>query len=173
MSGNSGSVLSTAFRNRTNGVLAGLLFVFLAVFIGITVYVNTLANRDEQYIEHAGELRVLSQELAKNAVEAAGGKREAFAELKAARDNFEMRLGYLTRGNAETGLPPAEVAAMSDVSGVWADVQTNADQIIRAQDIILSLHEVAATLAETIPQLQVEYDEIVEILLDNDEVPWE
>ncbi|MCA6063114.1 methyl-accepting chemotaxis protein [Thalassolituus marinus] len=168
MSGNSGSVLSTAFRNRTNGVLAGLLFVFLAVFIGITVYVNTLANRDEQYIEHAGELRVLSQELAKNAVEAAGGKREAFAELKAARDNFEMRLGYLTRGNAETGLPPAEVAAMSDVSGVWADVQTNADQIIRAQDIILSLHEVAATLAETIPQLQVEYDEIVEILLDND-----
>ena len=77
MSGNTGSVLSTAFRNRTNSVLAGLLFVFLAVFIGITVYVNILVDRDDQYIEHAGELRVLSQELAKNATEAAGGKQAA------------------------------------------------------------------------------------------------
>ncbi|MAY15371.1 MAG: chemotaxis protein [Oceanospirillaceae bacterium] len=167
MSGNTGSVLSTVFRNRINGVLAGLLFVFLAVFIGITVYVNLLANQDEQYIDHAGELRVLSQELAKNAVEAAGGKREAFGQLKIARDNFATRWGYLTKGDSANGLPPAEVATMTNVEGVWNKVQGNADQIIRAQDIILSLHEVAATLAETIPQLQVEYDEIVEILLDN------
>ncbi|MCD8521817.1 MAG: methyl-accepting chemotaxis protein [Saccharospirillaceae bacterium] len=168
MSGNTGSVLSTVFRNRINGILAGLLFVFLAVFIGITVFVNRLANQDEQYIEHAGELRVLSQELAKNAVEAAGGKREAFGQLKLARDNFATRWGYLTRGDAANGLPAAEVATMTNVEGVWNKVQGNADQIIRAEDIILSLHEVAATLAETIPQLQVEYDEIVEILLDND-----
>jgi twitching motility protein PilJ len=167
MSGNTGSVLSTVFRNRINGVLAGLLFVFLAVFIGITVYVNRLANQDEQYIDHAGELRVLSQELAKNAVEAAGGKREAFGQLKIARDNFATRWGYLTKGDSANGLPAAEVATMTNVEGVWNKVQGNADQIIRAQDIILSLHEVAATLAETIPQLQVEYDEIVEILLDN------
>src|SRR5690554_1681847 len=70
MSRNTGSVLSAVFRNRLNGILAGLLFVFLAVFIGITVYVNALANRDDQYLEHAGELRVLSQEVAKNAVDA-------------------------------------------------------------------------------------------------------
>ena len=168
MSGNSGSVLSTVFRNRTNGVLAGLLFVFLAVFIGITVYVNLLADRDDQYIEHAGELRVLSQELAKNATEAAGGKKEAFAELKLARDNFETRWSYLVNGDAASGLPPADVASMTNVQTVWNKVKSNADQIIRSQDVILSLHEVAATLAETIPQLQVEYDEIVEILLDND-----
>jgi len=167
MSGNTGSVLSTVFRNRINGVLAGLLFVFLAVFIGITVYVNRLANQDEQYIEHAGELRVLSQELAKNAVEAAGGKKEAFGQLKIARDNFATRWGYLTKGDSANGLPAAEIATMTNVEGVWNKVQGNADQIIRAEDIILSLHEVAATLAETIPQLQVEYDEIVEILLDN------
>ncbi|MEL7400034.1 MAG: type IV pili methyl-accepting chemotaxis transducer N-terminal domain-containing protein, partial [Pseudomonadota bacterium] len=167
MSENTGSVLSTVFRNRANGILAGLLFLFLGIFIAITVYVNALANRDDQYIEHSGELRVLSQELAKNAVEAAGGKEEAFGQLRLARDNFEQRWGFLTRGNPETGLEPAEVATMTDVQGIWDSVKGNADQIIRAQDIILSLHEVAATLAETIPQLQVEYDEIVEILLDN------
>lgn len=167
MSGNTGSVVSAVFGNRINGILAGLLVLFLGAFIVITVYVNSLASRDDQYIEHAGELRVLSQELAKNAVEAAGGKEEAFGQLRLARDNFDTRWGYLTRGNADTGLEPAEVATMTDVQGIWDSVKGNADQIIRAQDIILSLHEVAATLAETIPQLQVEYDEIVEILLDN------
>ena len=168
MSGNSGSILSTTFQNRTNSVLVGLLVVFLAVFGGITVYVNILADRDDQYLEHAGELRVLSQELAKNATEAAGGKQAAFSELKQARNSFAEHWNYLIKGDSATGLPPAEMAAMTDVGALWNTVRTNADQIVRAEDVILSLHEVAATLAETIPQLQVEYDEIVEILLDND-----
>ncbi len=171
MSRNTGSVFSAVFRNRLNGILAGLLFVFLAVFIGITVYVNALANRDDQYLEHAGELRVLSQELAKNAVEAAGGKRAAFAELRAARDNFEQRWGYISKGNPQTGLSAADLDAMPNVQALWDKVKGNADQIIRTQDVILSLHEVAATLAETIPQLQVEYNEIVEILIDSGSTP--
>jgi len=167
MSGNTSSAKSTAFSNRANGILAALLVVFLGVFVGITVWVNILADRDEQYIEHAGELRVLSQELAKNAVEAAGGKEDAFGQLREARDKFATRWVYLTKGDATNNLPAAEVASMTGVQGVWETVQGNADQIIRSQEIILSLHEVAATLAETIPQLQVEYDEIVELLLDS------
>lgn len=167
MSKTKGNALSVALRSRANGVLALLLIVFLAVFIGITVAVNLLSNRDEQYLESAGELRVLSQELAKNAVEAAGGKKAAFAELKTARDNFNTRWGYLSQGNDETGLSPAELNAMPKVQSLWTKVSANTDQIIRAQSVILSLHDVAATLSETIPQLQVEYDEIVEILLDS------
>jgi twitching motility protein PilJ len=144
-----------------------MLIVSILAFLGVTVFVNNQANEDKEYIAHSGELRVLSQELAKNAVEAAGGKAEAFALLRGARDNFETRWTYLNKGNSKTGLPPAELAGMTDVQGLWNKVSNNADQILQAQDIILSLHEVAATLAETIPQLQVEYDEIVEILLDN------
>ncbi|MDP2505442.1 MULTISPECIES: methyl-accepting chemotaxis protein [unclassified Oceanobacter] len=167
MSSKAGNVFSTVLKNGVNGVLAVLLVASLGLFIGITVYVNSLQNRDEQYIEHAGELRVLSQQMATNAVESASGNREAFEQLRIARDNFEVRWNYLKNGNPEVGLAPAEVASMTDVQQVWDSVSQNADQIVRAQDIILSLHEVAATLSETIPQLQVEYDEIVEILLDN------
>lgn len=162
-----GSVLTATFQNRTNGILAGLLFLFLAIFIGVTVTVNMLSSRDEQYLEHAGELRVLSQELAKNAVEAAGGKKEAFAELRGARDNFANRWNILQNGDDESGLSPADFGAMPQVDTLWNKVRGNADQIIRTQNVILSLHEVAETLSETIPQLQVEYDEIVEILLDS------
>jgi len=167
MSKETGSVWSTVLANPRSGALTIMLIVSIMVFLGVTLYVNSLANDDKSYISHSGELRVLSQELAKNAVEASAGKEEAFAQLKIARDNFEQRWGYLSNGNDETGLPPADIATMSDVQGLWNQVKGNADQILEAQDIILSLHEVAATLAETIPQLQVEYDEIVEILLDN------
>lgn len=167
MSRDGGNVLSTVFRNKTNGILATLLVVFLGVFLGITVYVNTLTNRDDQYLEHAGELRVLSQELAKNALEAAGGQASAFDELRAARHGFEERWGYMMRGDDSTGLPPASLDNMTDVQTIWQRVQSDADQIIRSENIILSLHEVASTLSETIPRLQVEYDEIVEILLES------
>lgn len=163
----SDSVLTTVFRNRLNGALAGLLIIFLATFISITVVTNYSSKRDEQYLEHTGELRVLSQELAKNAVEAAGGKEDAFAELKIARDNFELRWGYLVKGDDNNNLSPAEYESMSKLDSLWQQVKRNSDQIVRTRDVILSLHEVAATLAETIPQLQVEYDEIVEILLDS------
>lgn len=163
----SDGVLTTVFRNRSNGALAGLLIIFLATFISITVVTNYSSKRDEQYLEHTGELRVLSQEMAKNAVEAAGGKEEAFSELKIARDNFELRWGYLVNGDESSNLSPAEYQSMSQLDSLWQRVKRNSDQIVRTRDVILSLHEVAATLAETIPQLQVEYDEIVEILLDS------
>ena len=167
MSRETGSVWSTVFGNPRAGIFTVMLIVSILAFLGVTVFVNNQANEDKEYIAHSGELRVLSQQLAKNAVEAAGGKGEAFALLRKARDNFETRWTYLNSGDPSTGLPPAELAAMTDVQGLWNKVSNNADQILQAQDIILSLHEVAATLAETIPQLQVEYDEIVEILLDN------
>ncbi|MEC8443900.1 MAG: methyl-accepting chemotaxis protein [Pseudomonadota bacterium] len=152
---------------QSNVSLVGLMFVFLLGFIGITIWVNILTMKDEQYLEHSGELRVLSQELAKNAVEAAGGKADAFTQLRQARDNFDKRWGYLTSGDEASDLAPAEEAAASGVQATWNSVKADADQIIRSEEIILSVHEVAELLAETIPQLQVEYDEIVDILLES------
>ena len=55
-----------------------VLFIALIVFIMLLfanfAYLNTQSNYDKQYISHAGELRVLSQRIAKNATEAAAGK---------------------------------------------------------------------------------------------------
>ena len=166
---NSGSAILSALvgNSARMGFIAGFLAFFLA-FLAITVYVNYKSGQDKQYISHSGELRVLSQQIAKNAVEAAAGKEEAFMLLRKARTNFETRWGYLHKGDAGAGLPPSPVEGISDMNTLWGDVRGSADRILETQDTVLSLHEVAATLAETIPQLQVEYDEVVEILLDND-----
>ena len=156
-------------RSRSQIVV---LFVALIVFIVLLfvnfAYLNTQSNYDKQYIGHAGELRVLSQRIAKNASEAAAGKPQAFKLLADARNDFDMRWSFLRKGDKATGLPAAPVAVRAELDAVqkdWEALRKNTDVILANEQTVLSLHQVAATLAETIPQLQIEYDKVVDILL--------
>jgi len=149
-----------------------VLFIALIVFIMLLfanfAYLNTQANYDKQYIGHAGELRVLSQRIAKNATEAAAGKAAAFKLLSDARNDFAQRWGYLKKGDPATGLPPAPSTVRPEMRAVqldWERLLKNTDAILSSEQTVLSLHQVAATLAETVPQLQIEYEKVVEILL--------
>ncbi|QKE64937.1 type IV pili methyl-accepting chemotaxis transducer N-terminal domain-containing protein [Aquipseudomonas campi] len=165
---NAGNLLAGV---RSNTLIAGLfivLIISIVLLFANFAYLNTQSNYDKEYISHAGELRVLSQRIAKNATEAATGKAEAFPLLKEARNGFQERWGFLTEGNEATGLPPAPASMQADMDAVqkdWDSLRKNADAILASEQTVLSLHQVAATLAETIPQLQVEYEEVVDILL--------
>ncbi|WP_121104140.1 methyl-accepting chemotaxis protein [Pseudomonas sp. WPR_5_2] len=148
------------------------LFIALIIFIMLLfanfAHLNTQATYDKQYIGHAGELRVLSQRIAKNATEAAAGKAAAFKLLSDARNDFAQRWSYLKKGDPSTGLPPAPAAVRPEMRAVqvdWERLLKNTDAILSSEQTVLSLHQVAATLAETVPQLQVEYEKVVEILL--------
>ena len=158
---------------RSSSLIAGL---FIALIVSIVLlfanfaYLNTQSNYDTEYISHSGELRVLSQRIAKNATEAAAGKAEAFGLLRDARNDFQTRWGYLTEGHEESGVPPAPEAVQTQMAAVqqdWDSLRGNTDAILASEQTILSLHQVAETLAETIPQLQVEYEEVVDILLES------
>ncbi|WP_246765843.1 type IV pili methyl-accepting chemotaxis transducer N-terminal domain-containing protein, partial [Pseudomonas syringae] len=156
-------------RSRTQIIL---LFVALIVFIMLLfanfAYLNTQSNYDKQYIGHAGELRVLSQRIAKNATEAAAGKTQAFKLLADARNDFDVRWGYLRKGDPATGLPAAPDLIRDELRTVqrdWEGLRKSTDVILASEQTVLSLHQVAATLAETIPQLQAEYEKVVENLL--------
>jgi twitching motility protein PilJ len=158
---------------RSTSLIAGLFVVLIVAIVLLFAnfaYLNTQANYDKEYISHAGELRVLSQRIAKNSSEAAAGKAEAFALLKDARNDFEQRWNHLVKGDSATGLPAAPAAVKVEMDAVqkdWDSLRKNADAILASEQTVLSLHQVAATLAETIPQLQVEYEEVVDILLES------
>ena len=156
---------------RSSSLIAGLfigLIVSIVLLFANFTYLNVQSGYDTEYITHAGELRVLSQRIAKNATEAAAGKAEAFVLLKDARNDFDRRWGYLSKGNPDSGLPmvPFDVAArMEAVEKDWNRLRRDTDVILSSEQTVLSLHQVATTLSETIPQLQVEYEEVVDILL--------
>ncbi|WP_203142167.1 methyl-accepting chemotaxis protein [Marinobacter mangrovi] len=154
--------------NKLVGGLIGALIVLTVLLVAVLFIINRDSRHDQEYIAHASELRVLSQEIAKNASEAAGGTPEAFDQLQRSRDQFAKLWGFLTEGNPKTGLPASELATKSGVQADWNAVRERADTIISTREAVLGLHKVAQTLNENIPQLQVEYDDIVQILLDND-----
>jgi hypothetical protein len=115
------------------------LFVCLIVFIMLLfvnfAYLSTQSNYDKQYIGHAGELRVLSQRIAKNATEAASGKAAAFKLLADARNDFDTRWQYLKKGDKNTGLPaaPAEVTdELKAVQNDWENLRKSTDVILLA-----------------------------------------
>jgi twitching motility protein PilJ len=156
-------------RSRSQIVV---LFICLIVFIMLLfvnfAYLSTQSNYDKQYIGHAGELRVLSQRIAKNATEAAAGKAAAFKLLGEARNDFDTRWQYLKKGDKSTGLPAAPAAVGDELKAVqtdWENLRKSTDVILAREQTVLSLHQVAATLAQTIPQLQIESEKVVEILL--------
>ncbi|OEY65859.1 methyl-accepting chemotaxis protein [Marinobacter sp. X15-166B] len=151
--------------------VAGLIITLIALtalLIAVLFIINKNSNSDQEFLAHTSELRVLSQEIAKNATEAAGGTEAAFDQLRRSRDEFAQRWSYIVDGNPQTGLPANPAAADSEVNTNWATVRANADRILSSGDAVLHLQQVAQRLNETIPQLQVEYDDIVETLLVSD-----
>ncbi|GAA3927015.1 methyl-accepting chemotaxis protein [Litoribacillus peritrichatus] len=155
-----------------NPLMGGSLVLMVLAIIGlfVTSWIQTVEGaRDKEYLANAGELRVLSQAIAKNSTEAAGGKEEAFKQLQISREAFELHWDNLLNGNPDVDLPSSPESVKAEMDGlqdVWGRVRDNADQILESQEVVLTLHEVAATLSETIPQLQIEYEEVVEILLE-------
>jgi len=164
----SGKFSADQSNNTRIFILGGGLIVLLVALFVVSYFITRDGNYDKEYVGYANDLRVLSQEIAKNATEAAAGKEGAFKQLERSRDDFERKLGFITSGNAATGLPASQLAADEGVIERWQVVKGNADRIIENESTVLTLHQIAETLNETIPQLQIEYEDVVSILLEND-----
>ena len=160
---------STDQSTNSQIVAVGIaLIVLLISLVAVSFFITRNANYDVEYGAYASDLRVLSQEIAKNATEAASGKKTAFEELMRSRNEFEKKLNLITQGSNETGLPASNLPIETGVSERWETVKTNADRILENKETVLTLHQIAKTLNETIPQLQIEYEDVVMNLLAND-----
>ena len=145
------------------------LYVGLAIFIVLALanflLSATTANKAQENITRASEMRVISQQIAKNALEAAAGNADAFELLDKSQKSFQ------SAWNAVKDEQVSDPEAMARLQTLWDEVNANADVILKGEDTVLDLHEVADTLAQTIPSLQAEYEGVVEILVTTDAAP--
>ncbi len=162
------SLLTGTRGGVTRTILFVILFVSAILLLVNFLYLSTQATNDKEYLAHAGELRVLSQRIAKNVSEAAADSEEGFRSLREARSEFDNRWNHIQHGNADTGLPAAPAQMAAEVEAVahdWQQLRRHSGVILDSQETVAALHELASTLADTIPQLQLEYEEVVDILL--------
>ncbi|NQD35801.1 chemotaxis protein [Permianibacter sp. IMCC34836] len=126
---------------------------------------------DVTRVQRSEELRVLSQQLAKNSSEAARGNEAAFTQLEQVRNQFDGLFNTLVSGESRTGLPAASAdiqkKEIATTKQLWEEVKANADTILKARETVLDLHGVAADLQQNVPQLQFEYEKVTDILVEN------
>ncbi|MBL7251158.1 methyl-accepting chemotaxis protein [Alloalcanivorax sp. C16-2] len=164
-----GNLFSKARGGAGGNPLNIALYVGLAIFIALALanflLSATRANQAQENISTASELRVVSQQIAKNALEASSGNADAFALLQDSRGDFQAAWNQLKQE------PMADEQVKQRLQSLWDQASDNTATIINGRNAVLDLHEVADTLAQAIPQLQSEYEAVVDILVENNAAP--
>ena len=74
---------------KGNGAVAGLLIFFILIMVANFGYSLVQGPVDNQRIDAADELRVLSQQITSNASESVAGNVDAFTYLSTTRSSYE------------------------------------------------------------------------------------
>jgi twitching motility protein PilJ len=165
MKNNAQSLISTVRQNRSMTVLVIALLGFLVATVVSAVWVQRDAQRDQQVLQYSAELRALSYRLTALSRESTSGSEEAFAELSNIVASMDATWSKTQAMDARS-----RSALSREISGydtIWQRVKNNAKTIVDNKDTIIFLNDVATTLNESLPELQAEHNNIVEILLDN------
>lgn len=155
-------------RAKANPVLA--IFVFglfvLVALMGLILYqLFADSRRDQSYLNMVANLRASSYRLTSLSRDATGGNEKAFADLQAVVAAMDNTWLQLRASDNHTRAVLAE--RLAEYDGIWSRTKTNAQTIVSNKETIIFLHDVANTLNESLPELQSEHSNIVEILLEN------
>lgn len=150
--------------SKTNSsiLVLSVILALVVVFLGynlLTVFQQT--SQDQNNLQSAAEMRAQSYRLVGLSRESTAGKERAFGELQNVADQMEKTWSKLNTNLA------GEVSAdqLGALEGTWRKAHQNALTIIDNKETVIFLNKIAATLNKTLPELQQEHTQVVEILL--------
>ncbi|WP_251358763.1 methyl-accepting chemotaxis protein [Kangiella sp. TOML190] len=148
-----------------------LLVLALIAFAVNAIYGAIQSGNVAKRVALASEMKVLSQQISTNATEAAKGTQAAFADLDTATNKFNQNLRYLMDGDATSGLPASPAAIknnqLTQLSNLWQTVNENTDKILENRDVVNQMFSNSQELNQLIPNLQSQYDSVIDTLLDS------
>ena len=132
------------------GCLGGVAYTFFMV--------QQEAGQEGEYRLAAGDMRLLSQEVAVNARESVYGQETTFAELSGNLEKFQWQLQSLEAAGFQN-----EVAS---IEASWARVNESALTLLDAGPRLVFINDVSAQLERNIKPIQSEFATVVDILRD-------
>jgi twitching motility protein PilJ len=144
--------------NKQLQILGGALLLILATFAGLVYHDNRESTYGTAYIAASGEMRMLSQRLAKASSLALQGNPTAFKQLKDSRDRFSQLLERLTSGGSinETNVPPSPDSVQEQLKALtdeWGKTDKNASQLLEMEKNLIALGQDVATINNKNPQM--------------------
>jgi twitching motility protein PilJ len=156
--------------NHTIPWLAALVLVTVIAAIVAFAYLSRVEKYGEGYVARVNEQQVLSQKVAKYALEASAGDQASFGLLLAGRDRFITLMNELKHGAADAGLPASPESVqdpLREVENRWLALRAYVDDILLNQKSILSIRDYVESINNTIPALQSVSEDVVRILVEN------
>ncbi len=137
-----------ADRLRNLGVLFTLLVI---VTTGLLVYQGREAGYATTYVASAGEMQMLSQQIAKAAQLSLQGNAQAFAELRQASSRFSTLLRALTQGGeiddlAVPASPAAAQPALQALTEAWRKTEQDTAALLAQEKNLITLNESVDTI---------------------------
>lgn len=144
------------------------LFLSIFVMLGSLLYVGNKRANQQQHVEMASELRLLSQSMATQAFGASSGKESDFPALIASRGRFDEILDVYRTGNSLSGIPPLRqelITPLERVEVAWRNFKNDISIIINGRKSISEVRELYTVIDSFIPQLLTFSDEVVGVLM--------
>ena len=123
-----------------SGISSGRLMVYLIVMLISAIIVMGVSYsfiviqeaKDREYITRIGDQRVLSQQLAKLASQAARGDIKAFPPLQKSRNEFDETLEWHIISASGLGM-------MVELDDIWRKYKKNIDVILKRRDVVANM----------------------------------
>ncbi len=154
--------------NSRTILLTSALLLSLGSMVAVFWYVGVQTGYDNEYVSYSSEQQVLSQKLAKTALEASAGVQTAAEKLSVLRNRFEQTITHQTDGNVETGLPPSSEAVSESLGKLelsWIDFRDSVDMLLEGSDTIGVAADVGQLINEVMPKLQAKEEEVIRALI--------
>lgn len=166
-----------AAKKSGRGILTGnsslvltVLAILTLLFILVSVMMFVLNANQSRYNQvHSGfiaEQELISQQIATNALEAAAGQKDAFANLKELRSRYDDILIALKTGDSSSdapALPSSEELNAAETK--WNRYRENVTTIIDGKEQIAKVSEYVDSINEALPQLLSFSDEVANALV--------
>ncbi len=152
-------------------MLGALLVLFIVLLVAAFLFASQQQEHNRSHTRLASELRLLSQRIATQAIEAARGEKEdAFLRLNSLRTEFQAKLDDLRKGDEKTGMPPVPETVQVDLDIVadgWEKYARDADVILNAQAPIGQAVDAMAEVDKKMPTLIALSDEVAQLMVRN------
>jgi twitching motility protein PilJ len=137
----------------------GTLFMFFLVVTAFVAFMDSrTATHGTAYTSAAGQMRMLSQSIAKAVQLALQGNTAAFKELREGRDSFTILLDKVTKGGSidDIDIPPSSdetQPALLALATEWEKTEKNATLVLEQERNLSQLGKSVATINAKNPQL--------------------
>ncbi|MEB3767474.1 methyl-accepting chemotaxis protein [Acinetobacter sp. MD2] len=133
-----------------SAMVTAIVFFFFLLFLFYSV------PRNKMLTESLGDLRLLSQTIARQATEAtASGSKDSIAMLKASQKQFSENLASVKRQHTHN-------TDLQAVEKQWDETSKHIDTIINNEKILNQLYDISVAIGQVVPGIQAQYNAMVD-----------